>query len=179
MPAAWPRMGQKQLGSARCAPIDQITVTFHPWRSVGRQARRRRKESAMRIEQALNNEEITIYGDGRQQRCFTYIDDAIRAIRLYVTAVADAISEGQANAAGEVRPNEFVEVDEPAAPPVAEAPPPVVETAPVAADPEPVPEAAAAATPSPDRACRTRRPARHRGGSPPSSCRRGLCQEHP
>ena len=65
-------------------------------------------------------------------------DDAIRAIRLYVTAVADAISEGQANAAGEVRPNEFVEVDESAATPVA--------AAPVAADPEPAPEAAAAAT---------------------------------
>ena len=39
-------------------------------------------------------------------------DDAIRAIRLYVTAVADAIAEGQANAAGEVRPDEFIEVDE-------------------------------------------------------------------
>jgi len=39
-------------------------------------------------------------------------DDAIRAIRLYVTAVADAIAEGQANAAGNVRPDEFVEVEE-------------------------------------------------------------------
>ena len=46
-------------------------------------------------------------------------DDAIRAIRLYVTAVADAIHEGQANAAGDVRPDEFVEVDDSAA---AEAP---------------------------------------------------------
>jgi small subunit ribosomal protein S2 len=46
-------------------------------------------------------------------------DDAIRAIRLYVTAVADAIAEGQANAAGEVRADEFVEVveDEPVADP--------------------------------------------------------------
>ncbi len=39
-------------------------------------------------------------------------DDAIRAIRLYVTAVADAIAEGQLKAAGDVRPGEFVEVDE-------------------------------------------------------------------
>ncbi len=39
-------------------------------------------------------------------------DDAIRAVRLYVTAVADAIAEGQAQAGGEVRIDEFVEVDE-------------------------------------------------------------------
>ena len=42
-------------------------------------------------------------------------DDAIRAIRLYITAVADAIAEGIANATGEVRPGEFVEVEEPSA----------------------------------------------------------------
>ena len=40
-------------------------------------------------------------------------DDAIRAIRLYVTAVADAVIEGQNQAAGEVSIDEFVEVDEP------------------------------------------------------------------
>jgi len=39
-------------------------------------------------------------------------DDAIRAVRLYVTAIADAIAEGQALAGGEVRIDEFVEVDE-------------------------------------------------------------------
>jgi len=37
-------------------------------------------------------------------------DDAIRAIRLYVTAVADAIAEGKANAGGAVRLEEFLEV---------------------------------------------------------------------
>jgi small subunit ribosomal protein S2 len=37
-------------------------------------------------------------------------DDAIRAIRLYITAAADAISEGIAHARGEVSPDEFVEV---------------------------------------------------------------------
>jgi small subunit ribosomal protein S2 len=43
-------------------------------------------------------------------------DDAIRAIRLYVTAVADAIAEGKANVATDVDPDEFVEVKEVAAP---------------------------------------------------------------
>ena len=38
-------------------------------------------------------------------------DDAIRAIRLYVTAVADAIQEGKDAAAGDVHPDEFIEVD--------------------------------------------------------------------
>ena len=43
-------------------------------------------------------------------------DDAIRAIRLYVTAVADAIAEGKADVATDVDPDEFVEVQEVAAP---------------------------------------------------------------
>ena len=43
-------------------------------------------------------------------------DDAIRAISLYVTAVADAIAEGKANVATDVDPDEFVEVQEVAAP---------------------------------------------------------------
>lgn len=32
------------------------------------------------VEQAIDGEAITIYGDGAQRRCFTYIDDAIGAI---------------------------------------------------------------------------------------------------
>lgn len=44
-------------------------------------------------------------------------DDAIRAIRLYVTAVADAIQEGKEAAAGDVHPDEFIEVDDLAEPP--------------------------------------------------------------
>ncbi|MEM9622670.1 MAG: 30S ribosomal protein S2, partial [Pseudomonadota bacterium] len=49
-------------------------------------------------------------------------DDAIRAIRLYVTAVADAVAVGQSQASLQVDPEEFVEVDEAAsgAAPVAE-----------------------------------------------------------
>ena len=48
-------------------------------------------------------------------------DDAIRAIRLYVTAVADSVAEGKANAQVTVSEDEFVEVEESeVAPPVAE-----------------------------------------------------------
>ena len=39
-------------------------------------------------------------------------DDAIRAVRLYVSAVADAVAEGQANAVPTVDPEEFIEVEE-------------------------------------------------------------------
>ena len=39
-------------------------------------------------------------------------DDAIRAIRLYVTAVADAIQTGRDNASGKVSADEFVEVED-------------------------------------------------------------------
>ena len=39
-------------------------------------------------------------------------DDAIRAVRLYVTAAADAIEEGRAEGAGEVALEEFVEMEE-------------------------------------------------------------------
>lgn len=39
-------------------------------------------------------------------------DDAIRAVRLFVTAVADAIVEGQTRSAGEVGVEDFVEVVE-------------------------------------------------------------------
>jgi len=38
-------------------------------------------------------------------------DDAIRAIRLYVTAVADAVAAGQSQASINIDPEEFVEVD--------------------------------------------------------------------
>jgi small subunit ribosomal protein S2 len=39
-------------------------------------------------------------------------DDAIRAIRLYVTAAADAIQEGRNRASGSVSADEFIEIDE-------------------------------------------------------------------
>ena len=97
-------------------------------------------------------------------------DDAIRAIRLYVTAVADAIHEGQGRAAGDVEPgtfseDEFVEVEaepeaatatapEPApqpqpAPeaPVAEAAPETAPESEAAPEPETAPESEAAPAP--------------------------------
>lgn len=41
------------------------------------------------VRQALRNEPITIYGDGSQSRCFTYVGDAVRAvIRLAETPAA-------------------------------------------------------------------------------------------
>jgi len=43
-------------------------------------------------------------------------DDAIRAIRLYVSAMADAVAEGQSNSSAAVDLNEFVEVDAASAP---------------------------------------------------------------
>ena len=49
-------------------------------------------------------------------------DDAIRAIRLYVTAVADAIAEGRENAGGAVRLDEFLEVEKGASAAAAETP---------------------------------------------------------
>ena len=64
-------------------------------------------------------------------------DDAIRAIRLYVTAVADAIEEGVAQASGEVGLDEFTDSGA-----VAVAP---ADTAPAAA---PLADTSAAATPT-------------------------------
>jgi len=49
-------------------------------------------------------------------------DDAIRAIRLYVTTVADAIQEGREQASGHVSADEFEEVHEEPAAPAAAAP---------------------------------------------------------
>ena len=60
-------------------------------------------------------------------------DDAIRAIRLYVTAVADAIAQGVDSAAGTVSADDFVEVQEDA--PVAAAAVESAATAPAATAP--------------------------------------------
>lgn len=42
------------------------------------------------IEQAQNGEELTVYGDGKQTRDFTYIDDTIKACRLLEAHVQGA-----------------------------------------------------------------------------------------
>jgi small subunit ribosomal protein S2 len=77
-------------------------------------------------------------------------DDAIRAIRLYVTAVADAIQQGRDDAAGTVKAGEFVEIEEDPvrAEPAATAPPAAPAAAAPAAAAPPAP-AAAVATPVP------------------------------
>ena len=71
-------------------------------------------------------------------------DDAIRAIRLYVLAAADAIQEGLDNAGMTVGPDEFVEVEAPAA--AIEKAPAAVKKAPAAAAKAPAPAEAPAAT---------------------------------
>jgi len=83
-------------------------------------------------------------------------DDAIRAIRLYVTAVADAIAEGRENAGGAVRLDEFLEVDEGASSTAAAEPsaaateaPAATTEAPAASIEAPVADEAPAATAAP------------------------------
>lgn len=73
-------------------------------------------------------------------------DDAIRAIRLYVTAVADAIQDGRERASGHVSEDEFIEVADDEAAPAVAAPEPTA-AAPAAAAPvdPPAPEGEPAA----------------------------------
>ena len=73
-------------------------------------------------------------------------DDAIRAIRLYVTAVADAIADGRENAGGAVRLDEFLEVEAGASAAAAPEPPKAASEAPAATE---VPAASEAAEPAP------------------------------
>lgn len=76
-------------------------------------------------------------------------DDAIRAIRLYVTAVADAIAEGRENAGGAVRLDEFLEVDEGASSTAAAEPSAAATEAPAASIEAPAADEAPAATAAP------------------------------
>ena len=74
-------------------------------------------------------------------------DDAIRAIRLYVTAVADAIEEGVAQASGEVGLDEFTDSGAVAVAPAETAPAPPADTS-AAATPADAGTAAPAAAPA-------------------------------
>ncbi len=74
-------------------------------------------------------------------------DDAIRAIELYATAVADACLEGRQRAASQDGGSEFIEIDEETVPEVEKAPAKVKRKRTVAdkaPEPEPEPEAAEA-----------------------------------
>lgn len=49
------------------------------------------------IGQAIRNEPITVFGDGQQSRCFTYVDDAVRAVVALMRtpeAVGQAVNIG-------------------------------------------------------------------------------------
>lgn len=56
-------------------------------------------------------------------------DDAIRAVQMFVTAIADAVEEGKARGSGEVAVEDFVDIEDsasapqPASPPTAASPP--------------------------------------------------------
>ena len=84
-------------------------------------------------------------------------DDAIRSVRLFVTAVADAIAEGKAQGAEETRADEFVEIveDAPTPPPstpdasTPDASTPTPSTPPASTPPPSAPAAAASAPPEP------------------------------
>ena len=45
------------------------------------------------VMQALNGEDITLYGDGMQTRSFQYCDDLIEAMRLYMELPRETIDE--------------------------------------------------------------------------------------
>jgi len=59
------------------------------------------------IGQALRGEPITVYADGRQTRCFTYIDDTVRGTILAATTSA---AEGQAFNIGNDRETAIIEL---------------------------------------------------------------------
>ncbi|MDE0008653.1 MAG: 30S ribosomal protein S2, partial [Gammaproteobacteria bacterium] len=78
-------------------------------------------------------------------------DDAIRAVRLFVTAVADAIAAGQAQGSVDAEMEEVVEIVEQGQEPAAEAAPEVeAQTEPAPApEPEAAPVSEPEATPDP------------------------------
>ena len=79
-------------------------------------------------------------------------DDAIRAVQMFVTAIADAVEEGKARSSGEVTVEDFVDIEDtpPAAPPAAPPPEasPLPESPPPADAPPPAPPQADAAPPA-------------------------------
>ena len=72
-------------------------------------------------------------------------DDAIRAVQMFVVAVADAVEEGKARSSGDVTVEDFVDIED-AAPSAASSPAPESTPAPT---PEPTPAPAPEATQAP------------------------------
>jgi len=51
------------------------------------------------VQQALRGDPITVYGDGQQTRCFTYVDDVVTAMRVLIDhprAAGEVFNVGQA-----------------------------------------------------------------------------------
>jgi len=73
-------------------------VVFRLFNTVGpRQTGRYGMVLPTFVQQALKNESITVYGDGRQSRCFTWVGDAVRAIidlSLHPQAVGQVFNIG-------------------------------------------------------------------------------------
>jgi UDP-glucose 4-epimerase len=61
------------------------------------------------VRQALDNEQISIYGDGTQQRDYTYVDDAVEALML---AALNPAADGQIYNLGGDRPVAHLELIE-------------------------------------------------------------------
>ena len=73
-------------------------VVFRLFNTVGpRQTGRYAMVLPTFVQQALKNEPITVYGDGQQSRCFTWVGDAVRAIidlSLHPQAVGQVFNIG-------------------------------------------------------------------------------------
>ena len=73
-------------------------VVFRLFNTVGpRQTGRYGMVLPTFVQQALRNEPITVYGDGQQSRCFTWVGDAVRAIidlSLHPQAVGQVFNIG-------------------------------------------------------------------------------------
>jgi len=73
-------------------------VVFRLFNTVGpRQTGRYGMVLPTFVQQALKNEPITVYGDGQQSRCFTWVGDAVRAIidlSLHPQAVGQVFNVG-------------------------------------------------------------------------------------
>ena len=73
-------------------------VVFRLFNTVGpRQTGRYGMVLPTFVQQALKNEPITVYGDGQQSRCFTWVGDAVRAIidlSLHPQAVGQVFNIG-------------------------------------------------------------------------------------
>jgi UDP-glucose 4-epimerase len=84
----------------------RLTNTYGP-RMVVRHAR----QTALGwfVRQALDNEQISIYGDGTQQRDYTYVDDAVEALML---AALNPAADGQIYNLGGDRPVAHLELIE-------------------------------------------------------------------